>query len=100
VANARQLTENGTNLTRDIKQQVDQLTGRFVHVADQLSVTLDQMNSLIDAARRGKGTTGKLINDPALYDNMNDAAKRLGDALDEIKLLIEKWKAEGVPVQF
>jgi phospholipid/cholesterol/gamma-HCH transport system substrate-binding protein len=100
VANARQLTENGTNLTRDIKQQVDQLTGRFVRVADQLSVTLDQMNSLIDAARRGKGTTGKLINDPALYDNMNDAAKRLGDALDEIKLLIEKWKAEGVPVQF
>ncbi len=100
VANARRLTHDGAELTERMQGQVDQLTGRFVKVADQLSVTLEQLNNLITAARQGKGTTGKLINDPALYDNMNDAAKRLGDALDEIRLLIEKWKAEGVPVQF
>jgi hypothetical protein len=58
------------------------------------------MQKLADKARKGDGTVGKLLNDPALYQNFNDAAERIQKAVDEMKLLIEKWKAEGVPVQF
>jgi hypothetical protein len=31
---------------------------------------------------------------------MNDAAERLGKTLDEIRMLVEKWQTEGLPVKF
>ena len=58
------------------------------------------MQKLAAKASDGKGAMGKLLNDPALYDNLNDTAERIGQTADELKLLIEKWKAEGLPVQF
>ena len=79
---------------------VEQLTRRYVALADDLSGTIADVRQLAEQARTGRGAVGKLLNDPALYDNLNDTAERLGQAADEIKLLIEKWKAEGVPVQF
>jgi hypothetical protein len=42
----------------------------------------------------------QLLNNPDLYNSMNDAAVRLERALTEAQLLIEKFKAEGVPVRF
>ena len=37
----------------------------------------DQMRSVLDQARNGNGTIGKLINDPSLYNNLNATANRL-----------------------
>ncbi|MCC6579164.1 MAG: MCE family protein [Phycisphaeraceae bacterium] len=90
-------------LRGDIKQSaanVSKLSGKFVEVADNLSVTIESLRKTSDQAREGQGSLGKLIKDPALYDNLNDAVLRIGQAADEIKLLIEKWKAEGVSVKF
>lgn len=93
VANTRKLTENAD-------KQLAKLTTRYVGLADDLSKTIKQVDGLIAEARTGQGTLGKLIGDPKLYDALTDAANRLSDALTEAKLLIEKWKAEGVPIQY
>lgn len=78
------------------KQDVDQLTKRYIAVADDLSRTLMAMQQTVDKARTGDGTVGKLLNDPSLYNNLDDSAKRLGAALIELKLLIRKLEKEGL----
>ena len=69
-------------------------------MADDLSKSIEQANKLLAAANSGKGTVGKLVYDPALYENLDDSAKRLQLMIDEARLLIEKWKKEGLPIQF
>ncbi len=73
---------------------------RVVAVADDLSKVTASANQLLATAQAGEGTVGKMLSDPALYNNLNDSAQRLQKALDEARLLIEKWKSEGLPVQF
>lgn len=91
---------NARSLTGKAEAGVVRLTDRYVAVADDLSKAVGQINELLAAARSEQGTVGKLLGDPKLYDTAQDAAARLGDALKELQLLIRKWKAEGLPVQF
>ncbi|MBI1367766.1 MAG: MCE family protein [Planctomycetes bacterium] len=100
VGDLKQTVANTRDLTADAKKQLGELTSRYVAVADELSKTMASMNQIMTDAKAGKGTLGKVLQDPALYDNLTDAAQRLDEMLKEAKLLIEKWKAEGLPIQF
>jgi phospholipid/cholesterol/gamma-HCH transport system substrate-binding protein len=42
---------------------------------DKLSVLSTDITSMAEDVRQGKGTVGKLINDPALYDHLNATAE-------------------------
>jgi len=87
-------------LTGKLNDQTDRLARRVVALADDVSEVVGLLRDAAERANTKEGTVGKLLNDPQLYDNLNDAAERLRLMLDEAELLIEKWKAEGVPVQF
>ncbi len=93
VANARQAMEQLNNA-------LPRLEHRLVALADDMAGAVGTMQAVLSRAQAGEGTVGKLFNDPAVYDNLNDTAQRLGLALDELRLMIQKWKAEGLPVQF
>lgn len=92
AANARAMTEK-------VSTGVDDLTKHYIAVADDMSRTLELINQLAESANQPDSTLGKLLNDPALYDNLNDTAERLQKLLDEATLLLQKWKAEGVEVK-
>ena len=81
-------------------RSIEQLTHRYVALADDLSKTIADVRKLTAQATAGQGAVGKLLNDPALYDSLQDTAERIGQAADALKLLIEKWQTEGVPVQW
>ncbi|MCC7408816.1 MAG: MCE family protein [Phycisphaeraceae bacterium] len=83
-----------------LSTSINQLTGRLVSVSDELNKTLATISGTVEKASAGQGTLGKMLADPALYDNLNDAAERLNLLINEARLLMEKWKAEGLPVQF
>jgi phospholipid/cholesterol/gamma-HCH transport system substrate-binding protein len=104
VANARaatkKLSERVDEVSANVNRHTEALKKRYVALADDLSSAVSSFEKLADQARQGEGTVGKLVNDPALYRNLNDAIERVNAAVDEAKLLLEKWKAEGVPVQF
>lgn len=68
--------------------------------ADALSGTLGEARALLVRANAGEGTLGQLATNPDLYRSMVDAVNRLEAALTQGQLLIEKWKAEGLPIQF
>ena len=92
AANARKASEQ-------LAESMGSIESRYVALADDVSLVVEQINKLLADARKPRGTVGKLVEDPALYDNLDNAAKRIGQAADELKLLLEKWKAEGVPVK-
>ena len=52
-----------------------------------------------DFASEGNGTVGMLLNNPDLYNSLTEAAVRLQRVLEEVQLLIEKLKAEGVQIK-
>lgn len=106
VANARKISakmdtslDQINKVTASAEKNIDTLSTRFVASADDLSATINSMQKAIDQLRQGKGTAGKLLNDPALYDNLNDSVERIGKAADEFKVLMEKWRKEGLPLQ-
>jgi len=92
--------KSAKKMTDSVQGNADQLTKRLFAVADDLSKTLMATRKAIETAEKGDGTMGKLLNDPSLFNNLNDAVQRISAAADEVKLLIEKWKVEGVPVKF
>ena len=98
AANARQATEHAREVGASLTDSMARLEDRYVRLAEEAAVAVGEMNTFLRTAQQGEGTIGKVLNDPALYDNFDDAAQRIGAAADELQLLIEKWKAEGVPV--
>lgn len=100
LSNARLFTEDARRIAGSTEQNLDTVMRRFVAVADDLSRTLNSIDTLMQQANEGEGTLGRLVNDPALYNSLQDAANRLSDALRDAQLLIEKWRVEGLPIQF
>lgn len=96
----RTTAANARELSQRFNDSLDTLRARYVAVADDLSAAVQTMKKLGDKTLEGGGTLGKMFNDPALYENLNDASERLKTAIDDVRLLVEKWKAEGLPVQF
>jgi len=69
-------------------------------VSDKLIQTLDQLQKAMRQISEGNGTTGKLINDPRLYDGLVDLSKSLHSTVDDLDLLVKKWNDEGLGVHF
>lgn len=92
-ANARKLTAQASESLAEVK-------ARTLLVVGDMAQVMTQAREVMAKANTGQGTMGKTLNDPALYDNLNDTALRMNAALDELRLLLEKWKAEGVPISF
>jgi phospholipid/cholesterol/gamma-HCH transport system substrate-binding protein len=69
---------------------------QVIRVSDQLVDTLAAIEKTTNALSKGEGTTGKLINDPRLYDSLVDLSKSLKSTVDDLHLLVEKWKEEGL----
>ena len=52
----------------------------------KLQITLDKFNGVLDSIQSGKGSIGKLMNDDALYNNLEGASKELEEVLRDFKL--------------
>ena len=110
-ADIRETAANAREVTGKLSQRIDKLSGninenvaalrkRYIALADDLSKAVGSMQQLADRAQKGEGTVGKLMKDPQLYNNLNDTVQRMQKAIDDLRLLIQKWKSEGLPVQF
>lgn len=98
VADAQGLIRDTRTTVTDTGKKVDETMTRYVVVADELAAAVQSMRTSLAAIEKGKGTVGKLVNDPELYHNMNESMSQLEKAIIDFRLLIEKWKKEGLPV--
>ncbi len=95
TATAKSTDTQVTTLGPKISDAIDEAKATMRRVGS----AADQVNEIAAAINKGDGTAGKFINNPDLYNNLNDAAARLEKALVELQLLIQKYKSEGIPIK-
>ncbi|MEL6498064.1 MAG: MlaD family protein [Planctomycetota bacterium] len=70
--------------------------------ADAALLTLDEAGSEITALtsriNRGEGTLGQLATNPDLYLSLEAAVRELQQLIRDARLLVEKFRDEGVPI--
>lgn len=98
--NVRAAAADTAAVMNRLNASLDPLMQRLTAAADNLARTLDALHTLAHQTRQGQGTLGQLMTNPSLYKDLNDAVQQLQALLTDARLLIQKWKAEGVPVQF
>ena len=54
-------------------------------LVNQLTATVDSLNSVLASIENGEGSVGKLLNDEELYNSLNTASDNLGLLLEDIK---------------
>jgi phospholipid/cholesterol/gamma-HCH transport system substrate-binding protein len=86
---AQRLGDSGAQLARDVAA-----------LSDDLGQAVGDVRQMIGRINEGEGTLGMLLNNPDLYRAMTDAARRLEKALAEAQLLVEKYRKEGIPIQW
>lgn len=90
------ISKNADRIGEGVDDAVKQLNGAMKTLND----TLAEVLTITGQINRGKGTIANLLNNPDLYNSLNDAAIRLEKALTEAQLLLEKYRKEGIPIQF
>ena len=59
--------------------------GSVKSLADDLRATSTKLDSLLDKASNGRGTTGRLMNDPGLYDDMRKSLQRIDSLMADFQ---------------
>ena len=77
----------------------DELMRRLQSTADGVSKMTGQLAAVTKKIDSGKGTAGKLINDPALYVNLVEAVEQIEALARDLRVLTATWKKEGVAVK-
>ncbi len=89
-----------TEIAAGAAASFDALVVALVAVSDELSGAIGNARAVLAKVSDGEGTASRMVNDPALYESMQDAFERLDLALEEMRMLVEKWQREGLPVKF
>lgn len=80
-------------------KSIKQLEERYSALAKDAGTVVAGIDRLVAKAESKDSTIGMLLSDPQLYHNLTDTSERLKLMVDEARLLIEKWEAEGVPLK-
>ncbi|TVQ32167.1 MAG: MCE family protein [Phycisphaeraceae bacterium] len=80
--------------------RVEEVTADVLIATESLSAALQDVRIITGRLVEGEGAAGQFLVNPDLYRSLNDVAVRLEKVMTEGQLLIQKWKAEGLPVRF
>ncbi len=76
------------------------LVREFATLSENVGLAVGDARLMLGKINEGEGTIGMLVNNPDLYRALTDAARRLEKALTEAQLLVEKYRKEGIPIQW
>ncbi len=116
-----QILNNVESLTGNLKKSNEKITGiignfeklsselvtsDYKQVINNAKITLERVNTLLDAASNGEGTLSKLIHDEQLYNELVNTNKEVQELLNDIEAHPERYihfsvlgaKTKGVPL--
>lgn len=105
--NLRKSNDQITSIIGNTKKFSDDLvTADFKSVINNATATLKNMNTILDQAKAGEGTLGKLIHDDKLYNSLVNTNSELQNLVNDIQLHPERYihfsvlgsKTKGVPL--
>lgn len=107
LSDASEAVKDWRKAAESVDQQVGRAGDNLASSSTRLNDTLATLGATADEIRlsahtlnSGQGTLGMLLVNPDLYRSLQAASERLERALTEAQLLIEKYRKEGVPIQF
>lgn len=98
IDGAAETIDQYSKLAATLESDAEALTKKLLPVADNLASTLEEVRRVAYLARAGQGSIALMLNSPDLYLSLTDAAMRLERALTDLQLLVQKIRAEGVPL--
>ncbi len=106
VARAETVTDQAGTTLRAAESTMKTADAQLQRVGDavvdnsrQLAAALDQLTRAMEKVNAGKGTAGRMINDPKLYEQLLLSADRLNQTIAELQQLIRQWQEEGVGIK-
>ena len=83
----------------ELRTQFRDLAQALISNSHEISRLLEQLNKAAEQVNTGKGTAGKTLYDPALYEEMLTTTKTLNETLNSLQALLEKWDKQGVDLK-
>lgn len=105
--NLKKSNDNVKDIVGNVKQITDDLvTADFKGVIDKAKNTLSSINSVLEQAKSGEGTLGKLLGDETLYNELVKTNHELQNLVNDIQIHPERYihfsvlgsKTKGVPL--
>jgi phospholipid/cholesterol/gamma-HCH transport system substrate-binding protein len=99
LANVNRSAEAVTSTAQLTGQRVSELASQLGDDAARLGRLLTTLNQVSEKIVAGEGTAGKLLNDPALYNELVDSMRQLSKTLTELQATLKTWREKGVDVK-
>lgn len=92
TANLKKSNDQITSIVGNVKKiSDDMVTADFKGVVNNASNTLKAVNEVLDKAKNGEGTLGKLLGDEALYKELVETNQELQNLVNDLQLHPERY---------
>ncbi len=88
-----------SDATKSASKRFDDLALRLMDDADRLGKVLTIFHRSAAKLESSRGTAGKLLNDPRLYNTLVDATAQLKVTLDKLEVLLAEWRKKGIKLK-
>lgn len=95
----KDFTTAGKSTFENVSNQTSKLSKSITLVADELTLTLREMRSVLNKANSGDGSAAKLLNDGEFYENLLDGSEQLRQALAQLRKLLTESRDNGIPLK-
>ena len=86
--------------TSELELHVRDAAQAVISNSEQISEILQHLNKTVEQIEQGKGTAGKILHDPQLYEEVLSATQDLNQAVQTLHSLLKKWNREGVKLKW
>jgi ABC-type transporter Mla subunit MlaD len=86
------------DLAGAVRADAEEVTRELLPALEGLSALLEETRQLASTAAHGQGTVAQLLNNPDLYRSVVDALRSLDRVLNELTLLVDELRREGIQV--
>jgi phospholipid/cholesterol/gamma-HCH transport system substrate-binding protein len=99
VAEATTTIKTINKVAGNANANMDKLTQGLIKDTEDVSHLMASLDRALNEMSKGQGTTGKLITDPHLYNNLVDLTDQMSSLLKETREMLQQWKDKGVPLK-
>jgi len=95
---AKTLVEETRTAVANTSGNVDRVSREIIKDLELVGRTVTEFNKFLAAINQGQGTLGKLATDAKLYEALVFTFRKLGDTVEEFRLLVKDWQAGKIRV--
>ena len=93
-------TGQARQTTSELGMQMRDAAQAVISNSEQISQLLGHLNKAAEQVNQGRGTAGKILYDPQLYEEMLSTTEQLNEAVRMLRTLLTKWNKQGLELNW